>query len=264
MTLDGKKLGPTTLTMTMTKESGLQNVSFVPFLAFTLVKKLLLNCFILGKILNNFATLSGKASVMLHGYTYTYVSRKPKKGQTGPCCRPTKQKCRKDKKSRNICKTTSGRTKCGGGCTRLIKALEGLQRKEERKMERRRKKKLETAILKQKARKPESKESESESFEEYSSEEEEYSNEEYQETGKKKEVPKQKQPYAKKGGPPDFRRSQTLKKQDKQPGGGEGMGLRVKKGQKLNHKQLNMLESASELRKTSTNPLCKEKPNLFR
>merc|ERR1711974_168335 len=89
--------------------------------------------------------------------------------------------------------------------------------------------------------------------------EEEYSDES-QDTARKA-IPAQRSPYAKKKGENVFRRSET--KQDKHPGGG-GKGLRVKKGQKLSHKQLNMLESASKVRRTSTNPLCKEKPNLFR
>ena len=105
---------------------------------------------------------------------------------------------------------------------------------------------MEKAKLMQNTRKPGSEESESESFEEYS-----YSDEETE----KKEVPKQSRAYAKRG---DFRRSEA-----KQDGGG-GMGMRLKKGQKLSQKQLNMLESASQVRETSTNPLCKEKTNVFR
>ena len=37
------------------------------------------------------------------------------------------------------------------------------------------------------------------------------------------------------------------------------MGFRVKKGQQLNHKDLDMMESVSKVRETSTNPLCKVK-----
>jgi len=197
----------------------------------------------------------GKASVMLHGYTYTYMHRTPKKGQKGPCCRPTKQKCRRDNNLRNVCKTKSGRTKCGDGCTRLIQALEGLQRKEERRKKEEEEKLRKAKLMQQNTGKETE---ESESFEEYSSEEE-YSDES-QDTARKA-IPAQRSPYAKKKGENVFRRSET--KQDKHPGGG-GKGLRVKKGQKLSHKQLNMLESASKVRRTSTNPLCKEKPNLFR
>ena len=49
-------------------------------------------------------------------------------------------------------------------------------------------------------------------------------------------------------------------------GAAGGLGLKVKKGQKLSQKQLEMLETAAEERKTSTNPLCKEKKqtNMFR
>merc|ERR1712025_1390246 len=54
----------------------------------------------------------GKPSVMLHGYTYTYEDREPRKGEKGPCCRPTKHGCHQDKKSRTVCKTKQGSTKC--------------------------------------------------------------------------------------------------------------------------------------------------------
>ena len=192
---------------------------------------------LLGKILNNFATLPGKATVLLHGYTYSYAHRKPRKGQKGPCCRPTKQKCKRDNKLRNICKTRSGRTKCGEGCTRLIEALEGLQRKEEAKKKAKKKKKV---MISSRSVRP--KMEESESFEDYSSESEDYSDE-------KKEVPR---PFAKSRRVPN----KQGKKED-------NMGFKAKKGQKLSQKQLNMLESASNVRETSTNPLCKE-TNLFR
>ena len=91
--------------------------------------------------------------------------------------------------------------------------------------------------------------SESESFEEYDSEEDEsdesfgeYSSEEDENVSPKKGLNKKGPEGSKKG----------------------GMGLSLKKGQKLNHKQLNIIESASQVRETSTNPLCKEKSNLFR
>ena len=262
-TMDGKILGQTTLTMGPTKEPGLQNVSFVPFSLFFGIyfdhngQNVGPGLLLLAKILNNFATLLGKASVMLHGYTYTYMHRKPRKGQKGPCCRPTKQKCRRDNNLRNVCKTKSGRTKCGEGCTRLIEALEGLQRKEQMKKKKKEEKLKKAKLMQNLGQKPGRQTEDSESFEEYSSESEEYSDE-YQDTAKK-EIPPKSAPYAKKRGDPNvFRRSET--KQE----GGSNMGLRVKKGQKLSQKQLNMLESASQVRKTSTNPLCKEKPNLFR
>ena len=56
------------------------------------------------------------------------------------------------------------------------------------------------------------------------------------------------------------------KNEEKVVGGAGGLGLKVKKGQKLSQKQLQMLETAAEERKTSTNPLCKEKKqtNMFR
>merc|ERR1711974_444348 len=53
---------------------------------------------------------------------------------------------------------------------------------------------------------------------------------------------------------------------EKVGGGAGGLGLKMKKGQKMSQKQLQMLEMAAEERKTSTNPLCKEKKqtNMFR
>ena len=56
------------------------------------------------------------------------------------------------------------------------------------------------------------------------------------------------------------------KDEKKNEGKGEGMGLKVKKGQKMTQKQLQMLDSAAEERKISKNPLCKEEQqnNMFR
>jgi len=48
-------------------------------------------------------------------------------------------------------------------------------------------------------------------------------------------------------------------------GGEEGKGLKVKEGQKLTHKQLQMLETvAEEKQREPTNPLCKDPKQLFR
>ena len=53
--------------------------------------------------------------------------------------------------------------------------------------------------------------------------------------------------------------------QEKKGGGGMKMGLRLKKGQKLSHKQLDILESASKkTERTSKNPLCKKKASTQR
>ena len=192
---------------------------------------------------------------MLHGYTYSYMHRTPRKGQKGPCCRPTKQKCAQDDTSiggiagRNVCKTSSGRTKCGAGCKRLIAAIEGLMKKQERKKRRKEqlrkeKEQKKKAKLKSSSTAPPKKEKEedSESFEEYSDEEESESFEEYSEEEEKQD---------------------RAKKEAKKSGKGE-MVMRVKKGQKLSSKQLKMIESATEVRATSTNPLCKEKASMFR
>ena len=201
---------------------------------------------------------------MLHGYTYSYMHRTPRKGQKGPCCRPTKQKCAQDDTSiggiarRNVCKTSSGRTKCGAGCKRLIAAIEGLMKKQERKKRRKEqlrkeKEQKKKAKLKSSSTAPPKKEKEedSESFEEYS--DEEYSDEEESESFEEYSEEEEKQDTAKK----------EAKKEAKKGDKGE-MVMRVKKDQKLSSKQLKMIESATEVRATSTNPLCKEKASMFR
>ena len=152
-----------------------------------------------------------------------------------------------------VCKTKQGSTKCGDNCTQLIEVLKNLQKQKEMKKEV--KKEVQKEMKKEKTKKVEKSDykeetkSESESFEEYDSEEDEsdesfgeYSSEEDENVSPKKGLNKKGPEGSKKG----------------------GMGLSLKKGQKLNHKQLNIIESASQVRETSTNPLCKEKSNLFR
>ena len=179
--------------------------------------------------------MSGKASVLLLGYTYSYIEKPPRQGQKGPCCRPTKQKCRQGDKLRSICKKRVGRTKCGEGCTRIIAYLEKLQERQEGKKKQRLRNKIYRSSNIAGPPKREKKE-ESESFEEYGSSEE-YSDEYEDQDTAKKNAPSEQ---------------------------GE-MGMRVKKGQKLTSKQLKMIESATKKREKSTNPLCKEKPrSMFR
>ena len=62
----------------------------------------------------------------------------------------------------------------------------------------------------------------------------------------------------------DYSDEEESQEKKVQGGGGVKMGLRLKKGQKLSHKQLDLLESASKKRETSKNPLCKKKANIFR
>ena len=95
-------------------------------------------CF-LKRNLNYFATLSGIPSVLLNGYTYSYVHKESKKGEE--CCRPIKSKCYVNKKLRNTCKLSRGEVKCGKGCSQIIKALKKLQRKEKKKKEKKKKEK---------------------------------------------------------------------------------------------------------------------------
>ena len=62
----------------------------------------------------------------------------------------------------------------------------------------------------------------------------------------------------------DYSDEEESQEKKVQGGGGVKMGLRVKKGQKVSHKQLDLLESASKKWLTSKNPLCKKKANIFR
>ena len=79
-----------------------------------------------------FAILSGKLSVSLHGQIYSYMYKTPRRGQKGPCCRLTRQKCYEDKWKRKICDTKWGRTRCGKGCTKLVETLERTAKWKER------------------------------------------------------------------------------------------------------------------------------------
>ena len=123
--------------MTTTVESGLQNVQLflITFLC----------CFwgvLQIRNQNNLATLPGFASVLINGYTYSYVYKDPRNGEQ--CCRPIKSKCeweeiivqnlftkKMPKKRRDTCKITRGDILCGKRCTRIRKALEKLQREVE-------------------------------------------------------------------------------------------------------------------------------------
>ena len=62
----------------------------------------------------------------------------------------------------------------------------------------------------------------------------------------------------------DYSDEEESQEKKVQGGGGVKMGLRLKKGQKLSHKQLDLLESASKKRETSKNPLCKKKASTQR
>jgi len=74
----------------------------------------------------------GKLSVLLHGQIYSYMYKTPRRGQKGPCCRLTRQKCYEDKWKRKICDTKWGRTRCGKGCTKLVETLERTAKWKER------------------------------------------------------------------------------------------------------------------------------------
>ena len=197
----------------------------------------------------------------------------------------------------NKCKKKTGSTRCGTGCTGIKTALENLQKLEEkreakrRKAERREAEKREAEKRKAGERKAEERKAERRKAEEREAKErkaekwkegverkaeesesrsgggggggfrssakksklkaeeehfDEYSNEEFDEYSNESEY------------------SDEEESQEKKGGGGVKMGLRVKKGQKVSHKQLDLLESASKKWLTSKNPLCKKKANIFR
>ena len=111
-------------------------------------------------------------------------------------------------------------------------------------------------------------------YEEYSPEEyssEDYSSEEYSRSKEKekysssKEKQKEKYSRSKEKQKEKYSRSKEKQKENSSKGKrkekkrGGGKGLKVKKGQKLNQKQLQMLETiAEEKLAPSTNPLCKK------
>ena len=252
-------------TMTTTVESGLQNVQ--------LLNSLLRFCADSGGFFkignqNNLATLPGFASVLINGYTYSYVYKDPRNGEK--CCRPIKSKCeweeiivqnlftkKMPKKRRDTCKITRGDILCGKRCTRIRKALEKLQRE------------VEGREKEEKERTEEGKEEEKESKEAlitHSSEDErkekdKQSNEkekEREEKGQKEKERREKERERKeKEGQRDYVEIHAA------PGMG-AKGLEVKKGQKLSQRQLQMIETAAEEKDTqSRNPLCREEKNRF-
>ena len=243
-------------TMTTTVESGLQNVQLflITFLC----------CFwgvLQIRNQNNLATLPGFASVLINGYTYSYVYKDPRNGEK--CCRPIKSKCeweeiivqnlftKKMPKRRDTCKITRGDILCGKRCTRIKKALEKLQRE------------VEGREKEEKERTEEGKEEEKESKEALKphSSEDERKEEDNQSNEKEKER-EEKDKKGKEGREKERERKEKEGQRDyveihAAPGGAKG--LEVKKGQKLSHRQLQMIETAAEEKETqSRNPLCRE------
>ena len=81
---------------------------------------------------NNFATLTGIASALVNGFTYSYLFKESRNGKK--CCRPIKSKCLfEEKKGGNVCKTTTGRIKCGRGCFLIVKAVKKMEKKSKEK-----------------------------------------------------------------------------------------------------------------------------------
>ena len=266
-------------TMTTTVESGLQNVQLflITFLC----------CFwgvLQIRNQNNLATLPGFASVLINGYTYSYVKKDPRNGEK--CCRPIKSKCEETivqnsekmpTKRRDTCKVTRGEILCGKRCTAIIKALEKLQRKVEKDEKSREKEEKEITKEEEKL-----KDLEKEQEKEIIVEEKE--NKDY--IKERTEAPKRKP----ESGPitsnvnrrvtdvphsseehhseeedsfehysiEDTEETSSEAKHPKADPEGGAKGLKVKKGQKLTQKQLQRLENAAEEKETeSKNPLCK-------
>ena len=219
-TINGRILGLITLATSQTMEPGLQNVqSFFKSNSGPILSRVFWNQ-------NNFAILSGIPSVLVNGFTYSYVLKESRNGEK--CCRPIKSKCQENK-NLNTCRISKGQVKCGKGCTKIIKALKKLERKEKKK-----KQKKQNASV---SNKNDYDEEADGSFEEYS-----YEDETYEESS----------PQEKHG-------------EMKYISGGGGMGLKVKEGQQLTQKQLQMLETvANEKLGAPTNPLCKDQNQMFR
>ena len=277
---------------------------------------------------NILQTPPGKLTILHNGYTYSYEDRTPnaKKGQKGPCCRPTRMQCTKSVDSSGIevnkCRKKTGSTRCGTGCTGIKTALENLQKLEEkreakrRKAERREAEKRKAGERKAEKRKDGERKAEERKAEERKAEErkaerrkaeirEAEEREAEEREAKERKAEKWKEGVERKaeesesrsggGGGGGFRSSAKKSKlkaeeehfdeysneefdeysneseysdeeesQEKKGGGGVKMGLRVIKGQKVSHKQLDLLESASKKWLTSKNPLCKKKANIFR
>ena len=234
--------------------------------------------------------MPGIARVLINGFTYSYINKKSKNGEK--CCRPVKSKCQPDETTiftgKIVCKITRGEIKCGKGCTRIIKALEKLERREKKK--KRGEKKKKRGDKKEKIKKEKKKE-----------------NKIKNEKTKKEKIKKRKEKKHHKSVPHKKSRSGLFRSgpvnrnhqeqvtpnyegktveeyshedkpcpyeeygnheidEEKDGYGGEGRkGLKVKEGQKLTHKQLQMLETvAEEKQREPTNPLCKDPNQLFR
>ena len=210
-TINGRILGLITLATSQTMEPGLQNVqSFFKSNSGPILSRVFWNQ-------NNFAILSGIPSVLVNGFTYSYVLKESRNGEK--CCRPIKSKCQENK-NLNTCRISKGQVKCGKGCTKIIKALKKLERKE--------KKKKQNASVSNKT--------------DYHHFHDKYSYEDETYEG-----------------------SSSQEKHGEKKDGGGGMGLKVKEGQQLTQKQLQMLETvADEKLGASTNPLCKDQNQMFR
>ena len=168
--------------------------------------------------LNNFAILTGVASALANGYTYSYFHTESRNGEE--CCRPIKSKCDVNENFGNTCKITRGQNECGKGCSRIIKSLEKLERREKKEKEKKKHSSVHKDVDQSGSfRHGPSKSETSPGFDEYSYEE--FSNEQR-----------------------NFE---------------AGKGLKVKKGQKLDQRKLEMLVAATEEKQQpSTNPLCKD------
>ena len=141
---------------------------------------------------------------------------------------------------------------CGKGCSEIINALEGLERKRKKKKEKEKEKKQEL--------------SEPRDYDKsgtFRSAPYRYRNTLDRNTLYTRE-PEGTGPTQYGGEPEGIGPDQKREDERTWAHGGDGKGVMVKEGQKLNQKQLDMLVSAAEESKTSTNPLCKEESPVFR
>ena len=223
--------------------------------------------------MNNFATLKGIASVLSNGYTYSYYHTESENGEQ--CCRPIKSKCELGNGNLNSahkCKITRGEKQCGNGCTRIIKELEKLERKEK---ENKKRQELNKAGLFRSARKRSRNTLYTRKPKGYGGKPKGYGGKPNGYGGKPNGYGGKPKGYGGKpngyGGKPNGYgekpnsnsgkpKGTSYQKQEERCPGDNRKGVVVKKEcQKLNQQQMEMLVKAAEEKdEESTNPLCKD------
>ena len=202
----------------------------------------------------------GKISILLDGATISYVDRKPKGNEKAPCCSPTKYRCKSMENGITRCTTVRRKKLCGNKCERFRYTLEKIYEKQKRKAERKRKREEKKVQTEKREKEPErEKEPMANTGEENSSEDSKHlfkSNSIIHNRHRKEQMESSEESSEESDYSDEEENEESAEKKKGEAG---KMGFRIKEGQKLNHKQLDMLESAlvSKRREKSTNPLCK-------